>query len=248
LKPTVPAMPKIEYAYSPRRPPTLRFDTTRDADKLPELLAEASRRNLTEDDHADNEAWQRPDAFYSPLLRDWLRSHAFPQYDQDDLVQDILHTVALEMPGFQYDREKGGFRAWLRTVLIHRLRNYWRQQRSRSLATAADNFITGVLDHLEDPRSSLAQVWDREHDQRYVYVHPGHYRRLPSRGAVESFTNRSLGLHHVPRNLRRCVGPLRAEGFAKVALERSLAPDCRFDWGDTAAGHLLGQTLIAQKS
>jgi hypothetical protein len=45
----------------------------------------------------------------------------------------------------------------------------------------------------------------------------------------------------------RCVAPLRAEGFAKVALERSLAPDCRFYWGAIAAGHLLGQTLIAQK-
>src|SRR5262245_64122172 len=46
---TVPAMPKIEYAYSPRRPPTLRFDTTGQADKLPILLAEATRRKLTED-------------------------------------------------------------------------------------------------------------------------------------------------------------------------------------------------------
>src|SRR3954463_15881303 len=44
---TVPVMPKIEYSYSPRRPPTLRFDTTGAADKLPELLAEASRRKLT---------------------------------------------------------------------------------------------------------------------------------------------------------------------------------------------------------
>jgi hypothetical protein len=40
--------------------------------------------------------------------------------------------------------------------------------------------------------------------------------------------------------------PLRAEGFAKVALERSLAPDCRFYWGATPPD--LGQTLIARKS
>lgn len=44
---TVPLMPKIEYSYSPRRPPTLRFDTTGGADKLPELLAESTRRKLT---------------------------------------------------------------------------------------------------------------------------------------------------------------------------------------------------------
>lgn len=44
---TVPVLPKIEYSYSPRRPPVLRFDGTGKADRLPELLAEATRRKLT---------------------------------------------------------------------------------------------------------------------------------------------------------------------------------------------------------
>ena len=47
---TVPAMPKIEYSYSPRRPPVLRFDTTGKADQLPELLAKATKGVLTKDD------------------------------------------------------------------------------------------------------------------------------------------------------------------------------------------------------
>jgi adenine-specific DNA-methyltransferase len=47
---TVPAVPKIEYSYSPRRPPVLRFDSHGDADKLPELLAEAKKRKLTDDE------------------------------------------------------------------------------------------------------------------------------------------------------------------------------------------------------
>ena len=46
----VPALPKIEYSYSPRRPPVLRFDPTGAADKLPELLAEAKKRKLTDDE------------------------------------------------------------------------------------------------------------------------------------------------------------------------------------------------------
>jgi len=43
----VPVMPKAEYSYSARRPPALRFDPTGNADKLPDLLAEATRRKLT---------------------------------------------------------------------------------------------------------------------------------------------------------------------------------------------------------
>jgi hypothetical protein len=47
---TVPPMPKIEYSYSPRRPPVLRFDTSGKADKLPELLEKATKGPLTKDE------------------------------------------------------------------------------------------------------------------------------------------------------------------------------------------------------
>jgi adenine-specific DNA-methyltransferase len=44
----VPLVPKVEYTYSPRRPPELRFDPTGRTDELPELLATATQRKLTE--------------------------------------------------------------------------------------------------------------------------------------------------------------------------------------------------------
>src|ERR1039458_4814054 len=44
---TVPIMPKIKYEYSPRLAPALRFDSTGQADKLPELLQKAQRQPLT---------------------------------------------------------------------------------------------------------------------------------------------------------------------------------------------------------
>ena len=43
----VPEVPKIQYSYSPRRPPVLRFDTSRKADELPKLLEKAKRGPLT---------------------------------------------------------------------------------------------------------------------------------------------------------------------------------------------------------
>jgi adenine-specific DNA-methyltransferase len=46
----VPSVPKIQYSYNPRLPPVLRFDTTGGADKLPELLAEAKKRKLTDEE------------------------------------------------------------------------------------------------------------------------------------------------------------------------------------------------------
>jgi len=43
----VPAVPKVRYYYNPHLPPVLRFDSTGEADKVRELVEEASRRPLT---------------------------------------------------------------------------------------------------------------------------------------------------------------------------------------------------------
>src|SRR5262245_44412705 len=43
----VPQVPKIQYKYSPRRSPELRFDSKGSPDKLPKLLEEAKTRKLT---------------------------------------------------------------------------------------------------------------------------------------------------------------------------------------------------------
>src|SRR5436190_19837013 len=53
----VPLVPKAEYTYSPRRPPELRFDPTGRAGELPELLAIARQRKLT-----DAEVWALAEA------------------------------------------------------------------------------------------------------------------------------------------------------------------------------------------
>jgi len=47
---TVPAVPKARYEYNPHLPPVLRFDQHGEADKLPELLAKATREPLTDDE------------------------------------------------------------------------------------------------------------------------------------------------------------------------------------------------------
>jgi len=44
----VPAVAKVRYRYSPHLPPELRFDPTGKADRLPDLVAEAGRRPLTD--------------------------------------------------------------------------------------------------------------------------------------------------------------------------------------------------------
>jgi RNA polymerase sigma-70 factor (ECF subfamily) len=107
--------------------------------------------------------WRRMDDLYRPLLRAWMARAGVPASEVDDLVQDVLLVVFRKIGGFERVR-KGAFRAWLRTILAHRVRDYFRRQKYRPTATGDSDFLRR-LDELESPDSGLSQLWDREHDE-----------------------------------------------------------------------------------
>jgi RNA polymerase sigma-70 factor (ECF subfamily) len=107
--------------------------------------------------------WRRLHDLYRPLLRSWLARAGVPAADAADLIQEVLVVVFREVAGFRR-RGTGAFRAWLRTILVHRARDYFRASRRRPAAAGGSDFLHG-LEELEEPESALSRVWDREHDQ-----------------------------------------------------------------------------------
>jgi RNA polymerase sigma-70 factor (ECF subfamily) len=107
--------------------------------------------------------WRRLDDLYRPLLRAWMARAGVAASDVDDLAQDVLLVVFREIAGFER-RGQGAFRAWLRTILAHRVRDYFRGQKYRPTATGDSDFLRG-LDELESPESALSHLWDHEHDK-----------------------------------------------------------------------------------
>lgn len=87
---TVPIMPKIRYEYSPRLAPTLRFDSTGQADKLPELLQKAQRQPLTA-----AEATQLAEALRNrePWL-EWANKREKRWFDVDPVALHIHERVS----------------------------------------------------------------------------------------------------------------------------------------------------------
>lgn len=87
---TVPIMPKIRYEYSPRLAPALRFDSTGQADKLPELLQKAQRQPLTA-----AEANQLADALRNqePWL-EWANKREKRWFDVDPVALHIHERVS----------------------------------------------------------------------------------------------------------------------------------------------------------
>jgi RNA polymerase sigma-70 factor (ECF subfamily) len=107
--------------------------------------------------------WRRLLELYQPLLRAWMARAGVPSADADDLVQEVLLVVFRKVGGFEW-RGPGAFRGWLRTILTHRVRDYFRACRYRPTATGDSDFLR-ALEELESPDSALSHLWDREHDE-----------------------------------------------------------------------------------
>src|SRR5262245_49776422 len=82
----------------------------------------------------DEESWRRLVELYTPLIRGWLGRHARLQ-DADDLVQEVLSVVVRKLPQFVRQPRTGAFRRWLKSITVNCLRDSWRRDRGRPLAT-----------------------------------------------------------------------------------------------------------------
>jgi RNA polymerase sigma-70 factor (ECF subfamily) len=110
--------------------------------------------------HPDQISWGRFVDLYNPLIRGWVVRHGLQPTDIDDVTQEVFAAIVRELPEFHHDFRRGAFRRWLRTVVVNRLRNFWRA-RDRAAQQAAEP----ALALLEDPASGLSRIWDEEHDK-----------------------------------------------------------------------------------
>jgi RNA polymerase sigma factor (sigma-70 family) len=121
------------------------------------LLARASHQS------ADSQSWQALADVYAPLLRRWLKAYDVQDADADDLVQEVFGTLARELPHFQHNQRVGAFRAWLRNILVNRLRNFWRGRDQRPMSGGSS--VLERLNQLADNQSQSSRLWDEEHDR-----------------------------------------------------------------------------------
>jgi RNA polymerase sigma-70 factor (ECF subfamily) len=111
----------------------------------------------------DQIAWQRLVELYTPLIRGWLHRHGVRDSDTDDLAQEVFAVVVRRFPDFQHNQRTGAFRAWLRTITINCVRDFWKAKRIRPVAPGGSDFA-GYLERLADPDDPLSREWDHEHD------------------------------------------------------------------------------------
>lgn len=115
----------------------------------------------------ESDAWRELSEIYTALLISWMRRYDLQTSDADDLVQEVLLTIARELPMFEHSGRTGAFRSWIRTILAHRMQNHWRSRRYRPAAKGGSS-VLDELRALEDAHSSVSQIWDSEHDRHVL--------------------------------------------------------------------------------
>jgi RNA polymerase sigma-70 factor (ECF subfamily) len=85
----------------------------------------------------DNQAvaWEDFVALYGPKVYGWCRTWKLQEADARDVTQDVLLKLVVKMRAFTYDRSRGGFRAWLKTVTQHALSDFLAARRRPELGT-----------------------------------------------------------------------------------------------------------------
>jgi RNA polymerase sigma-70 factor (ECF subfamily) len=135
-------------------------------------LLDAVRRHLARSlgasgllDADDHRAWENFYEHYQHLLTRFARKLKFQADEIEDLLQDVWFEVIRQLPRFEYDRARGGFRRWLYIIVRRRAIDHVRRRAARGAANVNGEsfFNSGVRDpHAPDPSADLDRKFKAE--------------------------------------------------------------------------------------
>ena len=142
-----------------------------------EVLQGAKRRNES--------SWEQFYRFYAPLIRLHGKDCGLKNENLEDLIQNVMITLAEQMPDFEYDPAKGRFRDYLRKIIRARacdmLRKIYRQERipyeETDEAETDDRFETEWREHiLKRSLERLKEQVSLHHYQIFYLLDICHYK------------------------------------------------------------------------
>jgi RNA polymerase sigma-70 factor (ECF subfamily) len=113
-------------------------------------------------DRGDRVAWRTFEERYSPLIKRWGRSIGLNTTDADELSQEVFLTLAKKVES--YDRSKGRFRTWLKTVTINKFREMYRSRRLGGVHEPIDERSSDLMEE------RLDRTFEREFAGRVLEV------------------------------------------------------------------------------
>lgn len=107
-------------------------------------------------DNGDKSAWREFDRIYRPLLYHYGRKRGLSRIDAEEIVQQCMLVITRHAARFDYDRARGGFKNWLRTMVDNKIRDAFRRNRARTAQTPD-------LQRKPSPVEIWERQWEKEH-------------------------------------------------------------------------------------
>lgn len=105
----------------------------------------------------DPTAWQVFHDRYGEMIRGFAQRRGRQAADCDDIVQDVFLALTQTMPKFSYDRTKGKFRGYLKTLVVHEI-----YQKTRLTKRRNELEDMGVLSEMAASDEEADEAWETE--------------------------------------------------------------------------------------
>ena len=113
-------------------------------------------RSLRDDSRAES-AWREFFERYAPAVYRVARRQGLSHADADDIVQQSMLAVSTHIGKFEYDRDRGRFRQWIKTIAANKVRDLLRRGKA-----ARDTVPLTEANEQADDQPSLDSLWEQE--------------------------------------------------------------------------------------
>ena len=93
---------------------------------------------------------------YAPAVYRVARLRGIDKHDSDDIVQQVMMAIARHIDGFDYDRDRGSFRQWVRKIAENKIRDHRRSPRLDATPMGGD------WEQWADERPSVETQWEQQ--------------------------------------------------------------------------------------
>ena len=130
----------------------------------------------------NGESWQDFFNTYWELIFNVARRAGLSHADAQDVVQETIVKVHKSFDRFQYDRKRGSFTGWLRSVTRSRLAEHFKKQQTRlPLNQPFEDSIGNPTTEIIDPNGlELKRIWKEEWHKHIIHSALTRLKRIVS--------------------------------------------------------------------
>ena len=129
----------------------------------------------------NGESWEEFFHTYWELIYNVARRAGLSEADAQDIVQETILKVHNSLDRFEYNRKRGTFKGWLRTVTRSRLNDFFKKQQRRPTLNQPLEEAADELQNLEDPEGpEIEKIWDEEWNRNLIQAALSRTKKLSS--------------------------------------------------------------------